>query len=346
VNDGRVTPLGRPDGRRPAGTTSWEGSVTELGTEMRSYYGRPVIKEPVWQPEVPAYFFTGGLAGASSALGFLARVRGNDRLADRLSWVALAADVASPALLIADLGRPERFLNMLRVFKVTSPMSVGSWVLTASGAASTGSVAASLAGRTRLRNASEAVSALLGLPLSTYTAVLIANTAVPVWHDARRILPAIFAAGSAASAGAAGAVVVPVEWAGPARRVAILGAAAEIGLLQVMERRLGFLGEPYHHGQAGISGRLGKGLQAAGAAVLAARGRRSRAAAVAGGTLVLAGTAATRWSVFKAGFQSAADPRYTVEPQRERADRDGSKVSSATGGRQGASRRDAGDPAA
>jgi hypothetical protein len=176
----------------------------------------------------------------------------------------------------------------------------------------------------------------------TYTAVLIANTAVPVWH-ARRTLPAVFAAGSAASAGAPGAVVVPVEWAGPARRIAVVGAVAEIALLQVMERRLGFLGEPYHHGQAGLFGRIRKGLQAAGAAVLAARGRCSRSAAVAGGALVLAGTAATRWSVFKAGSQSAADPRYTVAPQRERADRDGSRASTATGGRQGASRRGAGD---
>jgi hypothetical protein len=303
-----------------------------------------VIKEPVWQPEVPAYFFTGGLAGASSGLAFLARLRRNDRLADGLSWVALAADVASPALLIADLGRPERFLNMLRVFKVTSPMSVGSWVLTASGAASAASVAASLAGRTRLRDTCEAASGLLGLPLATYTAVLIANTAVPVWHDARRILPAVFAAGSAASAGAAGAVVVPVEWAGPARRVAIIGALAEVGLVTAMERQLGFIGEPYHHGQAGLFGRLGKGLQGAGAAVLAARGRRSRGAAAAGGALILAGTASTRWSIFKAGSQSAADPRYTVEPQRARADRRGSKVSTATGGRRGPSARGAGDP--
>ena len=85
-----------------------------------------------------------------------------------------------------------------------------------------------------------------------------------------------------------------------------------------MERRLGFVGEVYRQGEAVRYGRASKGLTAAGGALLAWRGKRSRAAAVAGGALVLAGEAALRWSVFKAGFQSARDPRYTVQPQKER----------------------------
>ena len=101
-----------------------------------SYYGRPVLKEPVWQPEIPWYFFTGGLAGASSVLELVARLAGNEPLARRSLYVGAAADIVSPALLISDLGRPERFLNMFRVFKVTSPMSVGSWILGVSGGAS------------------------------------------------------------------------------------------------------------------------------------------------------------------------------------------------------------------
>jgi hypothetical protein len=85
-----------------------------------------------------------------------------------------------------------------------------------------------------------------------------------------------------------------------------------------MKRRLGFVGEVYDKDEAGKFGRVAKGCGAAGAALLATRGRRSRAAAVAGGALVLTGELALRWSVFRAGFQSARDPRYVVVPQRER----------------------------
>jgi hypothetical protein len=85
----------------------------------------------------------------------------------------------------------------------------------------------------------------------------------------------------------------------------------------MMERRLGDLGEPYHQGAAGRFARAGKALTAAGAAVMATAGRR-RGRAAAGAGLMLAGAFATRWSVYKAGFQSAADPKYVVGPQRAR----------------------------
>ncbi len=302
---------------RPPGTTSWRGSVTELGTEMRSYYGRPVLKEPVWQPEIPWYFFSGGLGGASSFLGWLARERGEDRLADATLWIALAADAVSPFLLISDLGRPERFHHMLRVFKVTSPMNVGSWILAGSGAASSLAAGAHAIGLHRLRDVAEATAGLLWLPLATYTAVLVSDTAVPVWHEARRELPLVFSSASAATAGAAAAIAVEPDAAAAARRIAIGGALVELGTFETMKRRLGMLGEPYEREAAGKYARLAKGLTAAGAAVLALAGRRRLGAAVGGG-LVLAGEACMRWSVFRAGFQSAADPRYTVEPQRRR----------------------------
>jgi formate-dependent nitrite reductase membrane component NrfD len=293
-------------------------SVTERGTEMQSYYDRPILKEPVWQPEVPFYFFTGGVAGGCSVLHGLARVAGRERLAMTALYVGAAADLVSPALLISDLGRPERFLNMLRVFKVTSPMSVGSWVLFVSGGSSTTAALLERLGiLRRVKVAAEAVSFLTGPPLATYTGTLLADTAIPVWHEARRELPWLFGASAAASAGAATTLFAGDE-AGPARRLAILGAAGALGLKEVMQRRLGFVGEVYEQGEAGGYGRVSKGLTATGAALLAAKGRRSRAAAVAGSTLVLAGELALRWSVFKAGFQSARDPRYTVIPQRER----------------------------
>ena len=307
-------------------------SVTDAGGDMRSYYGRPVIKEPVWQPEIPWYFFTGGVAGASSVLSLLARLWGNETLARRSLYVGAAADVVSPPLLISDLGRPERFLNMFRVFKATSPMSVGSWILLVSAGAGSTAALLEATGRVRpVRLAAEAVSAVAGAPLSVYTATLVSNTAVPVWHEARHELPFLFGSSAAACAGAAAAIAVPPTEAGPARRLAVGGVLVENAVFQLMEKRLAMLGEPYSRGAAGRYRRIALGCTLAGAALLAGPGRRSRLTAAAGGALVLAGEVAVRWSVFRAGFQSARDPKYTVLPQRERAQRSGTAPGAAAG---------------
>jgi formate-dependent nitrite reductase membrane component NrfD len=298
---------------------SKNGSITAVGTEMESYYGRPILKEPVWQPEIPFYLFTGGIAGASALLHLGARLTGNKTLARRTLFVGAAADVVSPALLVSDLGRPERFLHMLRVFKVTSPMSVGSWILVVSGFGSTVAALLELVGKLKpVKITGELVAGLLGPPLATYTGTLFADTAIPVWHEARHELPWLFGASAAASAGAAAAIAVPPREAGPARRLAVGATITEVGLMEVMHRRLGFVGEVYEKGEAGRFARMSKLCVAAGATLLATGGKRSRAAAIAGGGLVLAGELALRWSVFKAGFQSARDPRYVVVPQRER----------------------------
>jgi formate-dependent nitrite reductase membrane component NrfD len=294
-------------------------SVTERGTQMRSYYDRPIVKEPVWQPEIPTYFFTGGVAGGCAVLHGMARVTGQERLAKTALYVGAVADLVSPMLLVSDLGRPERFLNMLRVFKVTSPMSVGSWVLVVSGGASNTAAVLEFFGVLKpVKWAAEVVSFFAGPPLTTYTGTLLANTAIPVWNGGRRELPWIFGASATASAGAATAMFLPPEEAGPARRLAIAGVVGELGWMELMQRRLGFTGEVYKQGTAGKLGRASKALTGTGAGLLAWKGKRSRAAAVAGSALVLGGEMALRWSVFKAGFQSARDPRYTVIPQRER----------------------------
>jgi formate-dependent nitrite reductase membrane component NrfD len=298
--------------------------------EWGSYYGRPVLKEPVWKPEIPFYFFTGGVGGASAMLALLAETRGNDVLARRAWACALAGVGASPALLVADLGKSSRFLNMLRVFKVTSPMSVGSWLLTASGL--TTAVAAADAWTpyvpVPLGRAARVAAAVFGMPLTTYTAALISNTAVPVWHEARRTLPFVFAASGAASAGAAAVLATPAEAAAPARRLALGGAAATGVSMELMRHRLGDVGEPYATGAAGTLKHAAMALSVTGAGLIAGLGRR-RPAAAAGGAILLAGAVCERWSIFRAGFQSAADPTYTVAPQRARI---------ATGARRGASR--------
>lgn len=279
---------------------------------MSSYYGQPVIAEPVWKPEIPAYFFVGGVAGAAAPLTLAAGLRSNDVLARRAAAIALAGAVISPVLLIKDLGRPERFLNMLRMFKVSSPMSVGSWVLSGFGATAAASAGRELfgvfpgAGR-----AAQVAGAGLGPLLATYTATLIANTAVPVWHEARRELPFVFGSSAVGTAGALATLVTPAAHAAPARRMLVGGALAELAAVERMERRLGELGDPYH-------GRLGRGAKALTAiGAFAALARRPRSGALA----VLAGGALERWAVFRAGFASARDPRYTVEPQRARSRR-------------------------
>ena len=303
-------------------------------SEPRSYYGQPVLKQPTWTPEIPLYLFAGGLAGASAGLAYAAEHAGEDVLARRAWGAALAGITVSPALLISDLGVPGRFLNMLRLFKVTSPMSVGSWILSGSGLATTVAAANALTGAlpgpARL---ARPAAAALGLPLATYTGALLAQTAVPVWHEARRELPFVFAAGAAASAGAAATMLTPTAQAGPARRLAVLGAVAQASSMLGMERRLGELGRPYSQGKPATLKRASLGLSAAGAALVAARGRRSRVAAAAGGAAILASGLCERFAVFQAGFASARDPAYTVGPQRGRID---------AGTRVGASRHGAG----
>jgi formate-dependent nitrite reductase membrane component NrfD len=298
------------------------GATRTAEQHGRSPYGRPVIKEPTWTPEIPLYFYVGGLAGASAALALASDRMGEHEVARRAWATAFAGSVVSPALLISDLGRPARFLNMLRMFKVTSPMSVGSWVLAAFGTATAPAAAHALlrgalgpAGR-----AAQVASAALGLPLAAYTAALIANTAVPVWHHARIELPFIFTAGAATSAGAMAVMLNPPDDAGAARRLAVGGAVVEIALTQAMEQRLSAVGvgEPYHEGHAGRLAKAATALTVAGAGVLAVGGRRSRAAAVTGGALLSAGAVAERWAIFRAGFQSAARPQDTIDPQRKR----------------------------
>lgn len=185
-----------------------EGFVAEAGSGG-GYHGLPLLKAPVWTWEVPAYFFVGGAAGAAAVIGAIANARGGrpDLVRDA-RWIAAAGGAASPALLISDLGRPERFLNMLRVFKLRSPMSVGAWTLVAFSNAAAAAAFADAAHRATggklpvklLGNAAEALSAATGLVMSTYTGVLIGATAIPAWSRHVRLLPIHFGASSVGAA--------------------------------------------------------------------------------------------------------------------------------------------------
>ncbi|MFW6034581.1 MAG: NrfD/PsrC family molybdoenzyme membrane anchor subunit [bacterium] len=289
--------------------------------EFRSYYGQPVIKPPTWKsPDVPLYFFLGGTGGASSVMAALAEVTGRRRLA-RAGYVAAGAGATGGVVaLIHDLGRPERFLNMLRVFKPTSPLSVGSWALAAYGTLASAAAASAVTGLLPAPAAlAKAGATVLGPVMMTYTGVLVADTAVPIWHEGYRELPFVFAGGSLAGGGGVGLVAAPPEEAGPARVMAAAGTGLELLAERRMTARLGFVAEPYHQGRPGRWMRAGTVLTTAGAAG-ALLARRSRVGSVLSGVALLAGALCTRFGVFEAGMASAADPKYTVVPQRRRVD--------------------------
>ncbi|WP_367319132.1 NrfD/PsrC family molybdoenzyme membrane anchor subunit [Streptomyces sp. HUAS ZL42] len=289
--------------------------------EFRSYYGRPVIKAPAWAaPDIAGYFFLGGLAGAGSVFAAGAQLTGRATTATALKVSSLTAVSLSAAALIHDLGRPDRFANMLRVFKPTSPMSMGSWLLSAYGPAAGAAAASAVTGRLpRLGGAATGAAALLGPAVATYTGVLAADTAVPAWHGARRELPHLFAASAAAAAAGMALVVGPTRENAPARCAAGLAALADAAAEKAAERRLGMVAETWREGRAGALLRTARLLTAGGAVTAALLGHR-RPAALVSGLALLAGSACTRFGVFAAGMASARDPKYTVVPQRERLD--------------------------
>jgi formate-dependent nitrite reductase membrane component NrfD len=284
-----------------------------------SYYGRPILKQPVWRSrDVAGYLFMGGLAGASGVLAGFAQLTGNDRLARTAKVGAAGAIALSGVALVADLGRPERFLNMLRVFKPSSPMSVGSWIVAGFGGAAAAAAASAVTGRLpRAGAAATAGATVLGPAVCTYTAALICDTAVPAWHDAHREMPYVFAGSAASAAGGLGMLAGPADEAGQAIRFALLGAATELTAKSLLLRRLGEIAEPYQHGRPGRLMELAEILTSAGVAGAVLAGR-SRTAIRLSGAALLASSALTRFGIFEAGKASAADPKYIVRPQRER----------------------------
>lgn len=297
--------------------------------EFTSYYDRPVLKASPWTVDIPAYLFLGGLAGGGALMGAVGDVTGRARLRRSSRFAALAAITASLAALVHDLGRPARFLNMLRVAKPTSPMSVGTWILTAFGpmvgVAAVAEGRAVLPARMRLvRRTLDAVdrpaglaAAALGPAVASYTAVLLSDTATPTWHGAHAELPFVFVGSAAAAAGGFAMLTVPTDETGPARRLALGGAALEMLAEHRMESSLGLAAAPLHDGMPGRFMRASKLLSAVGGALTLLAGR-NRAIGVAAGGALLAASACTRFGIFYAGQASARDPKYTVVPQRER----------------------------
>ncbi|HYY44764.1 MAG TPA: NrfD/PsrC family molybdoenzyme membrane anchor subunit [Actinomycetota bacterium] len=291
--------------------------------EEPTYYDRPAIKEPVWIWAVPAYFYFGGVAGASALLAESAAMFADDDvegLVTKSRWMAAAGGAVGTGLLIYDLGRPERFLNMLRVFRPTSPMSIGSWVLaTAAPLFAASAVLPHGRGSSGAGKAIGRLAALLGMPLAGYTAVLLSNTAVPVWQAARRGLPYLFVASAASSAAALleltnlrdneEEIVARFGFAGMVGEL-LAAAAVHRQVNQVPQ-----VGRPLREGLAGTLWAASMGLTASSIAI-SVLPVSSRTKSFLRGLTGTAAGIALRFAVFHAGKASARDPRATFAQQR------------------------------
>ncbi len=282
------------------------------------YYGKPMIKPPEWTDLIPVYFFSGGLAGASATVAFGERLAKNHALARIMLLTAAGGCAVSGFCLIADLKKPERFLNMLRVFKPTSPMSVGVYIFSAFSTAVFAAAASELTGIARpLGRIFEAAAAVIGPAMSCYTAVLIGDTVVPAWHYGRTSMPILFAATSAATAGGIGMLSGSN---GTTRRLAIAGAAGGIAALERLHHELGpRQSQAYRTGEAQLFAKAARALNIAGLAA-AVVSRRNAGLGKIAGALLLAGGLAERFSVFRAGCISAKDPSYTIDAQTRKGD--------------------------
>ena len=301
-------------GVRPAGAPFPVASV-ETG-----YYGIPLLKEPAWTWEIPLYFFVGGAAGSAAVVGAIANYTGADRKIVRdARWIAAAGSVLSPALLISDLGRPARFLNMLRVFKPQSAMSVGVWTLLGFSTAASATLFAQLISDRYgpsfpvrvMEHAGETAALAFGLPFSNYTGVLIGATAIPAWNKNAADLPIHFGmSGLSASVG-----LLELMGNRRSRALEMLGLGAALWEcwegLRLESRNLPAL-DPLKHGPSGTVTRIGGLLSGPVPAALRLMtmfsGRRSSSSLRTAAALsAVAGSLLTRIGWIYAGHVSARD---------------------------------------
>ncbi|WP_165241911.1 NrfD/PsrC family molybdoenzyme membrane anchor subunit [Corynebacterium lizhenjunii] len=318
---------GRQDGRkgghkRGIGAGGQDGSkevrVAE-DFEFSDYYGKPVVKAPPWEWPIGAYLFLGGVAGGSALLAAGAQATGNAPLRTATRLTAFGAAGAGSAMLVLDLGRPERLLNMFRVFKLSSPMSVGSWILASFGAASSLPALSELAPKPLpLANAAGIIAGVLGGPLAAYTAVLLGDTSNPVWSDTRGHLPYVFVSSAALASSGVAMVTTPVANAAPARTVAMVGAAADLAATRKMEETM--QPETVRHLHRTELMKAAEVLVAVGGVgTVAAAVTKSKAVSVLAGVALAAGSCCTRFGILEAGLASAQDPQAVIGPQSRRA---------------------------
>ncbi|MFM9108047.1 MAG: NrfD/PsrC family molybdoenzyme membrane anchor subunit [Chloroflexota bacterium] len=291
----------------------------------------PVIHGAHWKWLVIVYFFLGGISGAAAAIGGIeryARPRGPRRIARAARHVALLAFRPCPILLVLDLGRPSRFLNMLRVLKLRSPMSFGSWALVLFGGVAVAASARQAAEDGLLPGgpvrqaalippeaALDAAAVVTGTAVAGYTGVLLATTAVPLWAKRPGLLGSLFVTSAFATGAAAVALADPGRH--EVSRFKQAASLAEAAALFAWLNRLGPAGKPLaggalgaivRHGVAGAGVALPLALNAMGHA---RSGRMARALTVASSLLPRAGGYALRYALVVGGRASADDPEAT-----------------------------------
>ena len=289
-----------------------------------SYYGLPALKAPVWTWEVPLYFFLGGIAGTSGCIAFVAQLFRSDSRLIRVSlWVALLGAAICPLLLIADLGKPTRFLNMLRVFKARSTMSLGAWILVAfSGCAFLALLCIELLFRgfanplsSSLLWLGEASAAVAGLLLASYTGVLLGATAIPVWSENRRLLPAHFLT---SGLGCSAAILELAGFLIPATQVlgfVTSGIETLIDLILVVQKRS--VDAPLHHGASGWTLRIAGVLEGPAALLLRVFWGSTPGGRYAAAISFILGALLSRYAWISAGRFSAHDPHALFQLQRK-----------------------------
>jgi formate-dependent nitrite reductase membrane component NrfD len=289
----------------------------------------PFINAPVWTWEVPAYFFLGGVATGSSFVALAADLAGDERSAAIARKVTMAAIGPGAPLLVLDLGRPARFLNMMRIFKPRSAMNAGAWCLAAFSTAGAGAVAADLLGRPRLAKVLGAKTALLGTYLGSYTGVLLASTAVPIWARSRLFLPPIFVCTAVATGAAANRLVLAATGVPPGHptrnalgTIETAAMGAELALSSLNEQRLGQLADVLDHGRAGRLFRFAKWAVRAGLLLRLTRRRLGPWQHHVASLLYLSGGLAFRFAWIEAGRASAADHDAVARTARGKATAD------------------------
>lgn len=297
--------------------------------ELTSYYGQNIVKPAPWEEAIAIYLWAGGMAAGSGLVGAGADITHRHVLRRNARIAGLVSLGVGGTALVVDLGRPERFLNMMRTAKLTSPMSVGSWILVGFSGFTGGAAALEIIQPFLPRESwwrelvdvasifASAGAAFFAPPLAAYTAVLFSDTATPLWHQAYREMPFLFVASGQGAGCGLNMVLGSSDELRPVRQLAAVAAACDLAADAAMERRLGEEGQPLHEGRAGRLHKAAKVLTAVGGVTAALAGRNRDLNVLAGASLV-AGSACTRFSIYYAGLESAKDPVYTVRPQRRR----------------------------